>query len=37
LPRGQILRDAAGALFSAEGIRHPIRYARIFAGEIPSP
>jgi hypothetical protein len=35
--RGQVLRDAASTWFRAEGIRDPIRYARIFAGEIPPP
>jgi hypothetical protein len=35
--RGQVLRDAASAWFCAEGIRDPIRYARVFAGAIPPP
>jgi len=35
--RGQVLRDAATAWFRAEGIRDPIRFARVFAGAIPPP
>jgi eukaryotic-like serine/threonine-protein kinase len=35
--RGQVLRDAASTWFHAEGIRDPIRYARVFAGAIPPP
>jgi eukaryotic-like serine/threonine-protein kinase len=35
--RGQVLRDAAGVWFRAEGIRDPIRFARVFAGQMPPP
>jgi hypothetical protein len=35
--RGDALRDAASTWFCAEGIRDPVRFARIFAGAIPPP
>lgn len=35
--QGQVLRDAASTWFRAEGIRDPIRFARVFAGPITTP